>query len=123
LKSLDIVHEPLHQEKSAAVFLLEMLGRGWIGSVFVEVEPGTFVYDIEYDLIVADNCANANLLVLCFPIAAKDRVRNRLSESDADIERAFMGWQMKLATLSRRELHYVIDVAYVARYLDIESDV
>ena len=123
LKALDVVHQALHQEETAAILVLEVLGRCWVGSLFLEIEPRSFIDNVEDDSIRAYNGADTNLFVFRFAIAAKNRVRYRFSERDTDVERSLMGVQMKLATLSRRELHYAIDVAYVARYSDIQSDV
>jgi hypothetical protein len=123
LESLDTIHQLLHEEETATVFLLEILGQRRIGPCRGKVESRTFVGDVENDGVIAYGRANSYVLVFSLAVAAQYRVRDRFSEGDSNVQRAFTGWQMKLATLSRRELDYAFYVLDVAWDLDIERDV
>jgi hypothetical protein len=112
LEPFDVVHQTLHQEKSATILMLDVFRRGW-----------TFVNDIEDHGIIAYGCTHTHALFMREAVTAKDRVRYGFGERDTDVERAFARRQLKLATLSRRELDYAVNVPNVAGDLDIESDV
>src|SRR5215210_8951570 len=121
-KALHPVHEPSHQEEPTPFLLREILLGRTVTRAGLEVEAWSFVDDLENQIFVADDGADAHLLSTGRVVTAQDGVRKRLRQSDGNVERAFCGGEPDLAAALPRELHYTFYVFYVARDLEIERD-